>query len=87
MEGIRDGRQARESDRLLKPGEVAMIFRVDPKTVRRWADSGRLASLRTPGGHHRFRQSEIRALLRRGSGGVAGGSGGGGAELASGQGS
>jgi excisionase family DNA binding protein len=52
-------------DRLLTPGEVATLFRVDPKTVTRWAASGRINSLRTPGGHRRFRESEIRELLRR----------------------
>lgn len=53
--------EARE--RLLTPGEVAALFRVDPKTVTRWAAAGRIKSLRTPGGHRRFRESEIRALL------------------------
>jgi excisionase family DNA binding protein len=37
---------------------------VDPKTVTRWAASGRISSIRTPGGHRRFRESEVRALLR-----------------------
>ena len=51
-------------DRLLTPGEVATLFRVDPKTVTRWAAAGRIGSIRTPGGHRRFRESEVRALLR-----------------------
>jgi excisionase family DNA binding protein len=50
-------------DRLLTPGEVAALFRVDPKTVTRWAAAGRSSSIRTPGGHRRFRESEVRALL------------------------
>ena len=54
--------EARE--RLLTPGEVASLFRVDPKTVTRWAAAGRIGSIRTPGGHRRFRESEVRALLR-----------------------
>lgn len=53
--------EARE--RLLTPGEVASLFRVDPKTVTRWAAAGRIGSIRTPGGHRRFRESEVRALL------------------------
>jgi excisionase family DNA binding protein len=53
-----------ERDRLLTPGEVAALFRVDPKTVTRWAAAGRIGSIRTPGGHRRFRESEVRALLR-----------------------
>ncbi|HXP22163.1 MAG TPA: BldC family transcriptional regulator [Streptosporangiaceae bacterium] len=52
-----------QSDRLLTPGEVAALFRVDPKTVTRWAASGRISSIRTPGGHRRYREVEIRALL------------------------
>ena len=54
-----DGR----NDRLLTPGEVAALFRVDPKTVTRWAASGRIGSIRTPGGHRRYRESEVRAML------------------------
>ncbi|MDQ1680958.1 MAG: hypothetical protein QOI42_1817 [Frankiaceae bacterium] len=52
-----------DRDRLLTPGEVAALFRVDPKTVTRWAAAGRIGSIRTPGGHRRFRESEVRALL------------------------
>jgi excisionase family DNA binding protein len=51
-------------ERLLTPGEVANLFRVDPKTVTRWAAAGRISSIRTPGGHRRFPESEVRALLR-----------------------
>ena len=61
--------EARE--RLLTPGEVASLFRVDPKTVTRWAAAGRISSIRTPGGHRRFRESEVRALLRGDAGMVA----------------
>ncbi|MDP9240023.1 MAG: BldC family transcriptional regulator [Actinomycetota bacterium] len=56
-------------DRLLTPGEVAALFRVDPKTVTRWAAAGRISSIRTPGGHRRFRESEVRALLSAGESG------------------
>lgn len=51
-------------ERLLTPGEVAALFRVDPKTVTRWASTGRITSIRTPGGHRRFKESEVRNLLR-----------------------
>jgi excisionase family DNA binding protein len=54
-------------DRLLTPTEVAALFRVDPKTVTRWATSGRIRSIRTPGGHHRFRESDVREFLRQDS--------------------
>ena len=52
-----------DGDRLPTPGEVATLFRVDPKTVTRWASAGRIGSIRTPGGHRRFRESEVRGLL------------------------
>ena len=55
--------QAGGAERLLTPGEVASLFRVDPKTVTRWASAGRIGSIRTPGGHRRFRESEVRGLL------------------------
>ena len=51
------------NERLLTPGEVAALFRVDPKTVTRWASAGRIGSIRTPGGHRRFRESEVHTLL------------------------
>ena len=51
------------AEHLLTPGEVASLFRVDPKTVPRWASAGRIGSIRTPGGHRRFRESEVRNML------------------------
>ncbi|RJK94330.1 developmental transcriptional regulator BldC [Vallicoccus soli] len=52
-----------ESEPLLTPAEVASMFRVDPKTVTRWAKAGKLTSIRTLGGHRRYREAEVRALL------------------------
>ena len=52
-----------EPEPLLTPAEVASMFRVDPKTVTRWAKAGKLTSIRTLGGHRRYRESEVRALL------------------------
>ncbi|MGW4424938.1 BldC family transcriptional regulator [Streptosporangium sp. NPDC004631] len=48
---------------LLTPAEVATMFRVDPKTVNRWALAGRLTSTRTLGGHRRYHKAEVLALL------------------------
>jgi excisionase family DNA binding protein len=48
---------------LLTPAEVAGMFRVDPKTVTRWAQGGKLTSVRTLGGHRRYRSAEVQALL------------------------
>jgi excisionase family DNA binding protein len=47
----------------LTPAEVAALFRVDPKTVTRWAKAGKLTSIRTLGGHRRFKESEVKSLL------------------------
>jgi excisionase family DNA binding protein len=52
-----------DEDELLTPSEVAKLFRVDPKTVTRWAKSGKLSSIRTLGGHRRYRATEVRHLL------------------------
>ena len=48
---------------LLTPSEVATMFRVDPKTVTRWAKAGKISAIRTLGGHRRFHESEVRQLL------------------------
>jgi excisionase family DNA binding protein len=52
-----------EQEILLTPSEVATLFRVDPKTVTRWAKAGKLTSIRTLGGHRRYKESEVKALL------------------------
>ena len=49
-------------DVLLTPAEVAALFRVDPKTVTRWARAGRLQTIRTLGGHRRYLASEVHNL-------------------------
>jgi excisionase family DNA binding protein len=50
-------------EKLLTPAEVASLFRVDPKTVTRWAKAGKLTSIRTLGGHRRYKESEVKTLL------------------------
>lgn len=50
----------------LTPAEVAREFRVDPKTVTRWAKSGRIppdAIIRTLGGHRRYKGSFFEEIL------------------------
>lgn len=39
------------------------MFRVAPKTVTRWARAGKLSSIKTLGGHRRYRESEVREVL------------------------
>ncbi len=52
-----------DAQSLLTPAEVAALFRVDPKTVTRWAKAGKLTSIRTLGGHRRYPEDEVRQLL------------------------
>ncbi|HLR93123.1 MAG TPA: BldC family transcriptional regulator [Jiangellaceae bacterium] len=54
---------ANDAEPLLTPAEVAARFRVDPKTVTRWAKAGKLTSIRTLGGHRRYHSAEVQALL------------------------
>lgn len=57
------GRPAAKAPVLMTPGEVAKVFRVDPKTVTRWAAAGKIRHTRTPGGHVRFYRDEIMAMV------------------------
>lgn len=52
------------SDELLTPSQVAALFHVDPKTVTRWADAGKISAIRTLGGHRRFKKTEVDKLLQ-----------------------
>jgi excisionase family DNA binding protein len=52
------------SEILMTPAEVAAVFKVDPKTVTRWAKAGRITAIRTLGGHRRYRKSEVQHLLK-----------------------
>lgn len=56
--------RGQEVEVLLTPSEVAALFRVDPKTVTRWAKAGKLTPIRTLGGHRRYRKSEVENLLK-----------------------
>ena len=58
------GHERPKKDELLTPAEVARIFRVDPKTVSRWAIAGKISAVRTLGGHRRFYRSEVERAMR-----------------------
>ena len=58
--------QAPDPDTLLTPAEVAAMFRVDPKTITRWARAGQLTAIHTLGGHRRYLYSEVSQLLKVG---------------------
>lgn len=46
-------------------GEASRMLGVDPDTLRRWADSGKVDVFHTPGGHRRFLRTSIDAMLPR----------------------
>lgn len=52
---------------LMTPGEVAAVFKVDPKTVTRWAKAGKISAFRTLGGHRRYSAAEVQELLADGA--------------------
>ena len=52
-----------DAEALLTPSEVAAMFSVDPKTVTRWANAGKLNAVRTLGGHRRYRSEEVHSLM------------------------
>lgn len=54
-----------DDEAFMTPGEVARLFGVNPKTVTRWAEAGKLNPIRTLGGHRRYRASEVWALYER----------------------
>lgn len=46
-------------------GEASRMLGVDPDTLRRWADNGKIDVLKTPGGHRRFLRESIEGMLPR----------------------
>lgn len=50
-------------DKPLTTQEVADLFRVNPATVTRWAEQGKLACFKTPGGHRRYRRQDVDTLI------------------------
>ncbi|HET7168118.1 MAG TPA: helix-turn-helix domain-containing protein [Candidatus Limnocylindrales bacterium] len=61
------------SARWLSLGPASRLLEVDPDTLRRWADEGRVDAWTTPGGHRRFDRRELDRLARaRRTGGTRG---------------
>jgi excisionase family DNA binding protein len=55
-------------EKLLTAAEVAALYRVDVKSVTRWAKQGKLPHVTTPGGRRRYREADIRAVYEAGGG-------------------
>lgn len=54
-------------------GEASRLLGVDPDTLRRWADEGRVPAFTTPGGHRRFERRALERLIAARRTGPAGG--------------
>ena len=54
-------------------GEASRMLGVDPDTLRRWADEGRVPAFTTPGGHRRFERRALERLMAARRTGPAGG--------------
>ena len=50
-------------EKLLTSHQVAKLLNVLPETLRRWEKEGKLKPLRKPGGHRRYKESQIKKLL------------------------
>ncbi len=50
---------------LLKPREAAAILGISYPTVKQWILSGKLATVQTPGGHHRVDQASLKPFLKQ----------------------
>jgi excisionase family DNA binding protein len=54
----------REVKGLYTTTEVAEIFKVSAKTVKRWVANGELKAIKTPGGHYRFTEAAVNKLKK-----------------------
>jgi excisionase family DNA binding protein len=52
-----------DGDRWLTLGQACKLLNVDESTLRRWADAGQVRTFRTPGGHRRFAEMDVRAIV------------------------
>ncbi len=52
-----------EPTRWISLGRACRLLGVNESTLRRWADDGQVRSFRTPGGHRRFSEGDLIALM------------------------
>jgi excisionase family DNA binding protein len=64
--------QDRPRPERLALGEASRLLGVDPDTLRRWADEGRVPAFTTPGGHRRFDRRALERLIEARRTGPAG---------------
>jgi excisionase family DNA binding protein len=53
------------AERLLTSHEVGALLQVNPSSVKKWVNEGRIAAFRTPGGHRRIRVADLVDFLNR----------------------
>jgi excisionase family DNA binding protein len=58
-----DAERGSPDDPWLALGAASRLVGVGPDTLRRWADSGKVQSYQTPGGHRRFLRSSLEAMI------------------------
>jgi len=56
--------RARGAEKLLTPAEAAGMLHVHQRTLKRWADAGKVTPAWTAGKHRRYREAEVREMLR-----------------------
>jgi excisionase family DNA binding protein len=53
------------AEHLLTSHEVGALLQVNPSSVKKWVNEGRIAAFRTPGGHRRIRVADLVDFLHR----------------------
>ncbi len=51
------------NDQIFSSKEVAAMLGVNESSIKRWADSGKMRCIKTPGGHRKFRLSDLQEFL------------------------
>ncbi len=72
-DGVRGRRGSGGAPEWLTLGQAATYLGVAQSTMRKWSDVGRVSAFYTPGGHRRYRRSDLDQFLER-SGRGGGGS-------------
>ncbi len=55
------------SDAMLTPREAARLLGISYPTIKQWILTGSLATVKTPGGHHRITESSLKPFLSKDS--------------------
>src|SRR5689334_19378640 len=61
----------RDDSEWLTLGQAARFLGVAQSTIRKWSDQGRVPAFYTPGGHRRYRRSDLETFIQRSGPGKA----------------